>query len=111
MKVIKKFWKEIVIGLLTILFMSKCASSGNYERKYKKEIVKREHIVDSMTNVYANSSKYIDSLTHVIEMKDVEIANINNQLEIYKTQNDKLNDANSKLANKQVVVKLNKDDK
>jgi hypothetical protein len=91
--------------------MSKCASSGNYERKYKKQVAYNEYVIDSMNDIYSNSSKYIDSLNHVIIIKDVEISNLTNQLEIYKDQNDKLNDANNKLANKQVIVKVNKDDK
>ena len=111
MKVLKKFWKEILIGLLTIMFMSKCASSGNYERKYNKQVAYNEYVVDSMNNVYSNSSKYIDSLNHVITMKNIEISNLTNQLEIYKEQNAKLNDANNKLANKQVIVKVNRDEK
>jgi PBP1b-binding outer membrane lipoprotein LpoB len=107
---IKKFWKEIVIVLLLILFLSKCSSSGNYERKYNKQVAYNEFVVDSMNTVYSNSSKYIDSLQNVIKTKDIEIANLNQQLEIYKSQNDKLNDANNKLANKQVIVKVNKNE-
>ena len=44
-------------------------------------------------------------------MKNIEISNLTNQLEIYKDQNAKLNDANNKLANKQVIVKVNRDEK
>lgn len=111
MNKLKKYWREILIGLLVILFVTKCASSGNYERKYNKQVAYNEFVVDSMNNVYSNSAKYIDSLQNAIKMKNIEISNLNEQLEIYKNQNEKLNDANSKLANKQVVVKVNKNDK
>ena len=30
---IKKYWKEILIFLLTILFVSNCTGKGNYKRK------------------------------------------------------------------------------
>ena len=69
---IKAHWKVILIVLLSIMFVSKCTSSNNYERKYKKQVTYTEHALDSLSNVYANSAKYIDSLKHVIELNDID---------------------------------------
>lgn len=110
MNIIKKYWKEILIALLAVLFLSKCASSGNYERKYNKEIARVEFVTDSLMTEYAASAKTIDSLRNVISIKDIAINNLNKELAIYKEQNEKLNEANHKLASKQVIVKVNKED-
>lgn len=98
----KRHWKTIVICLLAVMFVSKCTSSGNYKRKYNKQVKQTEYVIDSMNTVYSNSSKYIDSLKHVISFKDNEIKALNEQLNIYKEQN-------KALANKPVVVTVKKD--
>lgn len=51
MKFLKQYWREIAIALLAILFLSKCSSSGNYERKYKKEVARVEFVTDSLTKI------------------------------------------------------------
>ena len=106
---LKKHWKTIVIILLAIMFLSKCTSSGNYKRKYNKQLKQTEYVVDSMNTVYSNSSKYIDSLKHVIVYKDNEINSLKEQLNIYKEQNVQLNDRNKALANKQIIVNVDKE--
>lgn len=106
---IKIHWKELVIILLLVLCMNKCASSGNYKRKYAKQVTYTEYTVDSLKAVYSRSSKCIDSLTTIIDKNNIRIESLESQLDIYKDQNIKLNDANGKLANKQVIVKIDKD--
>ena len=101
-ELIKNNWKTIVIVLLAIMFVSKCTSSGNYKRKYKKQVKQTEYVIDSMNTVYSHSSKYIDSLKHVINYRDNEIKSLNEQLEIYKKQNEAL-------AKKPVVVTVEKE--
>lgn len=108
MNFIKAHWKEILIALLFIMFMSKCSSSGNYERKYKKQVAYTEYAIDSMNTMYSNSAKHIDSLNKVIKFSEMEIASLENQLEIYKSQNEKLNATNKSLADKKVVVNIEK---
>ena len=108
MNFIKARWKEILIALLLIMFMSKCSSSGNYERKYKKQVAYTEYTIDSMKTVYSNSAKHIDSLNKVIRFYEIEIASLENQLEIYKSQNEQLNATNKSLADKKVVVNIEK---
>lgn len=101
-ELLKNNWKTIVIVLLSIMFVSKCTSSGNYKRKYNKQVKQTEYVIDSMTNVYSNSSKHIDSLNNIIVLKNNEIAALNKQLDIYKEQN-------KALANKPVIVTVKKD--
>ena len=108
MNFIKAHWKEILIVLLLIMFISKCSSSGNYKRKYKKQVAYTEYTIDSMKTVYSNSAKHIDSLNKVIRFYEIEIASLENQLEIYKSQNEKLNATNKSLADKKVVVNIEK---
>ena len=101
-ELLKNNWKTIVIVLLAIMFVSKCTSSGNYKRKYNKQVKQTEYVIDSMNTVYSNSSKYIDSLKHVIVYRDNEIKSLNEQLDIYKKQNEAL-------AKKPVVVTVEKE--
>ena len=108
MKFIKAHWKEILIALLLIMFISKCSSSGNYERKYKKQVAYTEYAIDSMNTKYSNSAKHIDSLNKIIRYSEIEIASLENQLEIYKSQNEQLNATNKSLADKKVVVNTEK---
>ena len=108
MNFIKVHLKEIIIALLLIMFMSKCSSSGNYERKYKKQVAYTEYAIDSMKTMYSNSAKHIDSLNKVIRFSEIEIASLKNQLEIYKSQNEQLNETNKSLADKKVVVNIKK---
>ena len=108
MNFIKARWKEILIALLLIMFMSKCSPSGTYESKYKKQVAQTEYTIDSMKTVYSNSAKHIDSLNKVIRYSEIEIASLENQLEIYKSQNEQLNATNRSLADKKVVVNIEK---
>ena len=108
MNFIKARWKEILIALLLIMFMSKCSSSGNYKRTYKKQVAYTEYAIDSMNAKYSNSAKHIDSLNRIIRFSEIEIASLENQLEIYKSQNEKLNATNKSLADKKVVVNIEK---
>ena len=61
-----------------------------------------------MNTMYSNSAKHIDSLNKVIKFSEMEIASLENQLEIYKSQNEKLNATNKSLADKKVVVNIEK---
>ena len=106
---VKTNWKTILLILLAVLFVSKCSSSGNYKRKYNKQVVYTEYVIDSMNTVYSNSSKYIDSLKHTIKLQDAEISSLKQQVNIYKDQNSQLNDRNKELANKKIVVNVEKE--
>lgn len=108
MNFIKAHWKEILIVLLIIMFISKCSSSGNYKRKYKKQVAYTEYAIDSMNTKYSNSAMLIDSLNRVIKFSEIEINSLENQLEIYKSQNEQLNATNKSLADKKVVVNIEK---
>ena len=108
MNFIKAHWKEILIALLFIMFISKCSSSGNYERKYKKQVAYTEYAIDSMNTMYSNSANHSESLDEVIKCSEMEIASLENQRVIYKSQNEKLNATNKSLADKKVVVNIEK---
>lgn len=100
MEKLKKYWKEIVIVILAILFVSNCTGKGNYKRKYEKQIQQTEYVKDSLTHVFSNASQHIDSLNGEIKMLNKEISSLNNEISIYKEQNNKL-------ANKPVIVRVN----
>lgn len=97
MKFLKQYWREIAIALLAILFLSKCSSSGNYERKYKKEVARVEFVTDSLTKINT-------ALTDSLNMAKMNNSALQSQNNIYKDQNNKLSDA----AKRQVVVRVNK---
>lgn len=99
MATIKKYWKEILITILAVLFISNCTGKGNYKRKYEKQVQMTEHVRDSLMYVFGNASKHIDSLNNEIKALNKEIMSLNDQISIYKDQN-------SKLANKPVIVRL-----
>ena len=96
---IKRYWKEILITILAVLFISNCNGKGNYNRKYEKQVQMTENVRDSLTDVYGNASSHIDSLNNEIKDLNKEIMSLNDQISIYKDQN-------SKLANKPVIVRL-----
>lgn len=102
MEFIKKNWKIILIILLAILFVSKCTSSGNYKRKYNKQVQYTNYVIDSMNTVYSNSSRYIDSLKHIIILDEKTIKSLEERLEDAKVQNEQL-------AKKPVVVNVEKE--
>lgn len=102
MNFIKKNWKIILIVLLAILFVSKCTSSGNYKRKYNKQVEYTNYVIDSMNTVYSNSSRYIDSLKGVIVLDERLIKSLEERLEDAKIQNEQL-------AKKPVIVNVEKE--
>lgn len=108
MTFLKKHWKNILIAILAVLFLSKCVSSGNYERKYKKEVQRTDFVTDSLKEMFSKSSSMIDSLNVVISKKDIELASKDAQLSIYQEQNAQLNDRNKQLSGKQVIVSVPK---
>ena len=88
---IKGRWKVILIVLLSLMFISKCTSTNNYKRKFHKAETRIEYVTDSLTHVYSNSAKHIDSLELVIKEKNSEISSLTKQLNIYVEQNAELN--------------------
>ena len=100
---IKGRWKVILIVLLSLMFISKCTSANNYERKLHKAETRIEYVTDSLTRVYSNSAKHIDSLELVIKEKNSEISSLTKELNNYVEQNAELNarnkDLNKDLAN------------
>lgn len=108
---IKDRWKVILIVLLSLMFISKCTSANNYERKLHKAETRIEYVTDSLTRVYSNSAKHIDSLELVIKEKNSEISSLTKELNIYVEQNAKLNAIafnaiNKDLANKSGVANI-----
>ena len=97
MKFLKKYWKEILIVLLAIMFMSKCSSSGNYERKYNKQVTYTENVIDSLTKENNALRDTLKDIRHINE-------SLGNEITIYKEQNSNLSDA----AKRQVIVRVNK---
>ncbi len=98
---IKKYWKNILLILLLILFLSKCTSAGNYKRKYNKQVQRTEFVQDSINSLYNNSAHYIDSLLSIIKYNNVEISNLKDKITLLEEQNEKL-------ANKSVVIRIKK---
>ena len=94
---IKGRWKVILIVLLSLMLISKCTSANNYERKLHKAETRIEYVTDSLTRVYSNSAKHIDSLDLVIKEKNSEISLLTKQLNIYVEQNAQLNEYNAQL--------------
>ena len=92
---IKGRWKVILIVLLSLMFISKCTSANNYERKLHKAETRIEYVTDSLTRVYSNSAKHIDSLELVIKEKNSEISSLTKELtkelNFYVEQNAQLN--------------------
>ena len=84
---IKGRWKVILIVLLSLMFISKCTSANNYERKLHKAETRIEYVTDSLTRVYSNSAKHIDSLELVIKEKNYEISSLTKQRNFYVEQN------------------------
>ena len=97
MKFLKKYWKETLIVLLAIMFMSKCSSSGNYERKYNKQVTYTEKVIDSLTKENNALRDTLKDIRHINE-------SLGNEITIYKEQNSNLSDA----AKRQVIVRVNK---
>ena len=100
---IKGRWKVILIVLLSLMFISKCTSTNNYKRKFHKAETRIEYVTDSLTHIYSNSAKHIDSLELVIKEKNSEISSLTKRLNSCVEQNAELNARNkdlAKLANK-----------
>lgn len=97
MKFLKKYWKETLIVLFAIMFMSKCSSSGNYERKYNKQVTYTENVIDSLTKENNALRDTLKDIRHINE-------SLGNEITIYKEQNSNLSDA----AKRQVIVRVNK---
>ena len=88
---IKGRWKVILIVLLSLMFISKCTSTNNYKRKFHKAETRIEYVTDSLTHVYSNSAKHIDSLNLVIKEKNYEISSLTKERNFYVEENAKLN--------------------
>jgi len=99
MEFIKKYWSYFVIGLLAILFISKCTKSSNIERKYKAECKRSAIVEDSLKNVIMYEKAESDSLK-------MENKSLQSQLGIYIEQNNRLNDRNTQLSKNPVVIKV-----
>ena len=100
MEKLKKYWKEILIVTLAILFVSNCTGKGNYKRKYEKQIQQTEYVKDSLTHMFSNASQHIDNLNSEIKLLNSEISALKTEISIYKEQNNKL-------VNKPVIVHVN----
>ena len=104
---IKGRWKVILIVLLSLMFISKCTSANNYERKLHKAETRIEYVTDSLTRVYSNSAKHIDSLELVIKEKNYEISSLTKQRNFYVEQNAEQN-AQLNARNKDLAELANK---
>ena len=104
---IKGRWKVILIVLLSLMLISKCTSANNYERKLHKAETRIEYVTDSLTRVYSNSAKHIDSLELVIKEKNYEISSLTKQRNFYVEQNAEQN-AQLNARNKDLAELANK---
>lgn len=118
MKFFKKHWKTFLIVILAIMFMSKCTSSGNFERKYEKQCEYTVYVADSLENMYMNSANVIRDLNDSIktlnnekEILVVKNAALENKVEIYSKQVGELNRQMNKLAGKNTTVVVNNTEK
>ena len=103
MKFLKKYWKIILIILLSIMFLSTCATKNNYRRKLSVYEADVSTCIDSLENVIKAKTISFDSLYRVNEQLYKEIENLNKDIEIYREQNEKLH--NKKVT---VIVKENR---
>lgn len=103
MKFLKKHWKNILLILLAVLFLSTCATKNNYRRKLSAYGVDATACIDSLENIINSKTVSFDSLLRVNEQLYKEIENLNKDIEIYKDQNEKLH--NKKVT---VIVKENR---
>lgn len=103
MKFLKKHWKNILLILLAVLFLSTCATKNNYRRKLSAYGADATACIDSLENVINSKTVSFDSLLRMNEQLYKEIENLNKDIEIYKDQNEKLH--NKKVT---VIVKENR---
>ena len=101
---IKRYWKEILIVLLAIMFMNKCTQSCSRATKLDKqniEIVKKDSIIKQLKS---------DSTISAIRFEDAKnsnetyrgIATVNqnemiNKIELLSSENSRLKNENNKL--------------
>lgn len=103
MKFLKKHWKNILLIVLSVLFLSTCATKNNYRRKLSAYGADATTCIDSLENVIKAKTESFDSLFRVNEQLCKEIENLNKDIDIYKEQNEKLH--NKKVT---VIVKENR---
>lgn len=103
MKFLKKHWKNILLIVLSVLFLSTCATKNNYRRKLSAYGTDATICIDSLENVIKAKTESFDSLFRVNEQLCKEIENLNKDIDIYKEQNEKLH--NKKVT---VIVKENR---
>ena len=104
MKFLKNNWKNILIILLSVLFLSTCARKNNYKRRLSRYGENVVITVDSLERVIDKKTASFDSLCDVnkqlrnqIDNLNKDIDNLNKDIEIYRDQNEKLH-------NKKVTV-------
>lgn len=90
MNFIRNNWKGIVIILLSILFLTTCSRKNNYKRRLLRYGENTTITIDSLERIIDNKTLYIDSLCDVNKQLNIQINNLNKDIEIYKTQNEKL---------------------
>ncbi len=90
MNFIKNNWKGIVIILLCVLFLTTCSRKNNYKRRLLRYGENTTITIDSLERIIDNKTLYIDSLCDVNKQLNIQINNLNKDIEIYKTQNEKL---------------------
>lgn len=103
MKFLKKHWKNILLIVLCVLFLSTCATKNNYRRKLSAYGADATICIDSLEKVIKAKTESFDSLFRVNEQLYKEIENLNKDIDIYKEQNEKLH--NKKVT---VIVKENR---
>ena len=108
MNFIKENWKNILLVLFCVMFLSTCAKKNNYRRKLAIYGDATAFRVDSLEGVISQKTalfnKSYDSILRINERLTKEIDNLNKDIEIYKEQNNKLH--NKKVT---VVIKENKE--
>lgn len=90
MNFIRNNWKGIVIILLGVLFLTTCSRKNNYKRRLLRYGENITLTIDSLEKIIDSKTLSIDSLYDINKQLNVQIDNLNKDIEIYKTQNEKL---------------------
>lgn len=102
MEFIKKKWQIIVIVLLVLFGMNKCASSCTNSNLYEESEKNRIEQVDSLNNIIKTMNDSISILNTKITVYEERVNGLNNALSIQDEANKRISEAKKNI---QVQVK------
>lgn len=106
---LKKHWKEILIIVFCILFLSTCAKKNNYKSAYRKANNNTEYVLDSMNRVILENDKRYEYSLYKFDSLKSEYKDLYNENAFLKEKLGIYKDQNEKLAKKASVIKINND--